>query len=95
MGADGVVQRRQEESDDYCTAVRRGGLGAEHERYHDTEYGFPLETDTELFGRLVLEINQAGLSWTTILNKQDISHRAYGGYDFDVWRGSVMRTRRG
>ena len=31
--------------------------------YHDEKYGFPIEDDNELFGRLLLEINQAGLSW--------------------------------
>ena len=32
---------------------------------------FPFTDDNELFARLVLEINQAGLSWTTILKKKD------------------------
>ena len=35
--------------------------------YHDTEYGFPIEHDHEFLERLVLELNQAGLSWLTIL----------------------------
>ena len=42
-----------------------------HRDYHNNHYGFPLESDDELFCRLVLEINQAGLSWTTILKKKD------------------------
>lgn len=66
----------------YCDVVRQG-IGEQHRLYHDTEYGFPLGTDAELFGRLLLEINQAGLSWTTILNKKDNFHRAYAGYDID------------
>ena len=45
--------------------------------YHDTQYGFPILDDDELFGRLILEINQAGLSWTTILNKQENFRKAY------------------
>ncbi|MBS1578254.1 MAG: DNA-3-methyladenine glycosylase I [Bacteroidetes bacterium] len=45
--------------------------------YHDEHYGFPIEDDNELFGRLILEINQAGLSWTTILNKQENFRKAY------------------
>jgi DNA-3-methyladenine glycosylase I len=45
--------------------------------YHDTQYGFPLENDDLLFERLVLEINQAGLSWITILKKADDFRRAY------------------
>ncbi len=52
-----------------------------HRDYHDHQYGFPLYDDNELFCRLVLEINQAGLSWTTILNKQENFRRAYQGFD--------------
>ena len=55
-----------------------------HGPYHDREYGFPLETDTDLFERLVLEINQAGLSWLTILRKREAFRRAYAGFDPDV-----------
>jgi len=55
-----------------------------HGPYHDTEYGFPLTADNELFERLVLEINQAGLSWLTILKKRDAFRRAYDGFDIDV-----------
>lgn len=66
----------------YCEAVRNG-IGEQHRIYHDTEYGFPLREDAELFGRLVLEINQAGLSWTTILNKKDNFRQAYADFDID------------
>ncbi|MFW6293484.1 MAG: DNA-3-methyladenine glycosylase I [Spirochaetota bacterium] len=52
-----------------------------HRVYHDHEYGFPIADDNELFGRLILEINQAGLSWTTILKKQENFRAAYAGYD--------------
>ncbi|MHB1170780.1 MAG: DNA-3-methyladenine glycosylase I, partial [Longimicrobiales bacterium] len=55
-----------------------------HQPYHDNDYGFPLETDAELFERLVLEINQAGLSWLTILNKRERFHVAYDGFDIDI-----------
>lgn len=55
-----------------------------HGPYHDTEYGFPLRSDAELFERLVLEINQAGLSWLTILRKRDGFRRAYSGFDIDA-----------
>jgi len=48
--------------------------------YHDTEYGFPIDSDDELFGRLILEINQAGLSWTTILNKKENFRKAYKNF---------------
>ena len=64
----------------YCEAAADHPL---HKIYHDQEYGFPLEKDSALFERLVLEINQAGLSWTTILNKKDNFHRAYDGFDID------------
>jgi DNA-3-methyladenine glycosylase I len=49
--------------------------------YHDTEYGFPLQDDNLLFERLILEINQAGLSWITILKKADNFRKAYDGFD--------------
>lgn len=48
--------------------------------YHDTQYGFPLQEDNLLFERLVLEINQAGLSWITILKKADHFRKAYHGF---------------
>lgn len=56
----------------------------EHGPYHDEEYGFPLVGDSELFMRLVLEINQAGLSWLTILKKKENFRRAFEGFDLDV-----------
>ncbi|MCB0078552.1 MAG: DNA-3-methyladenine glycosylase I [Anaerolineales bacterium] len=52
-----------------------------HGPYHDAVYGFPLTDDNRLFERLVLEINQAGLSWLTILKKQAGFRRAYDGFD--------------
>ena len=53
----------------YCEFVATVEDDNVHRVYHDTQYGFPIESDNELFGRLVLEINQAGLNWTTILKK--------------------------
>ena len=66
-----------------------------HGPYHDTEYGFPLRTDAELFERLILEINQAGLSWLTILKKREAFTRAYRGFDPAVVArfGARGRTR--
>lgn len=52
-----------------------------HGPYHDTEYGFPLRDDAGLFERMILEINQAGLSWETILRKREHFRRAYDGFD--------------
>jgi DNA-3-methyladenine glycosylase I len=51
-----------------------------HGPYHDREYGFPLRSDDELFERLTLEINQAGLSWLTILKKRERFRAAYHGF---------------
>jgi DNA-3-methyladenine glycosylase I len=55
-----------------------------HGPYHDQEYGFPLRDDNQLFERLVLEINQAGLSWLTILKKREGFRQAYNQFDIDV-----------
>jgi len=52
-----------------------------HKIYHDTEYGFWIDDDNKLFERLILEINQAGLSWTTILNKKANFKKAYDSFD--------------
>jgi DNA-3-methyladenine glycosylase I len=54
-----------------------------HGPYHDHEYGFPLDGDDELLERLALEINQAGLSWLTILKKRDAFRAAFHGFDVD------------
>ncbi|HXQ33254.1 MAG TPA: DNA-3-methyladenine glycosylase I, partial [Anaerolineales bacterium] len=51
--------------------------------YHDTQYGFPLKDDNLLFERLILEINQAGLSWITILRKAENFRKAYHKFDID------------
>jgi len=56
---------------------------AVHGPYHDREYGFPLCDDAALFERLVLEINQAGLSWLTILQKRERFVASYDGFDLD------------
>lgn len=55
-----------------------------HGPYHDTEYGFPARDEAVLFERLVLEINQAGLSWLTILKKREAFRAAYAGFDVDT-----------
>ncbi len=54
-----------------------------HGSYHDTEYGFPQTGESELFERLILEINQAGLSWETILRKREGFRKAYSGFAVD------------
>ncbi len=55
-----------------------------HGPYHDHEYGFPLTDEAKLFGRLMLEVNQAGLSWLTILKKQETLRTAYEGWNVDL-----------
>jgi DNA-3-methyladenine glycosylase I len=54
-----------------------------HGDYHDREYGFPVSDETVLFERLVLEINQAGLSWELMLKKRENFRAAYDGFDVD------------
>lgn len=49
--------------------------------YHDTEWGVPVHDDVELFERLALESFQAGLSWSTILNKRENFRVAFRGFD--------------
>lgn len=68
----------------YCAAIE--GMKPEsrrelHKNYHDNHYGFPIHDDNELFGRLIMEINQAGLSWETILKKEESFRKAYDNFD--------------
>jgi DNA-3-methyladenine glycosylase I len=51
--------------------------------YHDTEWGEPVRDDRQLFGKLVLDGFQAGLSWAIILRKRDAFVRAFDGFDPD------------
>jgi DNA-3-methyladenine glycosylase I len=62
-----------------------------HGPYHESEYGFPNADERALFERLVLEINQAGLSWLTILKKREAFKAAYA--DFDVDRVAAFKAR--
>ncbi len=67
----------------YCEFTK--DLPQEHpdRQYHDMEYGFPVNDDDELFGRLILEINQAGLSWSTILKKASNFREAYDQFSVE------------
>ena len=71
----------------YCTFVKEGTPETPdarlHQQYHDHHYGFPIEDDHELFGRLLLEINQAGLSWTLMLRKQENFRKAYSHFSIE------------
>ena len=51
----------------YCDFAPGDAL---HGPYHDGEYGFPARDEAVLFERLILEINQAGLSWALMLKKR-------------------------
>lgn len=48
--------------------------------YHDNEWGIPVHDDIHLFEMLVLEGNQAGLSWLTVLKKRDNYRKAFDGF---------------
>jgi DNA-3-methyladenine glycosylase I len=57
-------------------------LGSEpYIRYHDEQWGHPVHDDRLLFEFLILEGAQAGLSWSTILNKREAYRRAFSGFD--------------
>ena len=70
-----------ENSNLYCEFVQNLPSDNVHRIYHDTEYGFPVNSDNELFGRLVLEINQAGLSWDIILKKKMSFKKAFSNFN--------------
>jgi len=69
----------------YCTYIPGMAEPARslHKNYHDHHYGFPVHNDNELFGRLIMEINQAGLSWETILKKEAGFRKAYDHFDIE------------
>ncbi len=66
---------------DYCNTHPEDTF---NKTYHDTEYGFPLKDDNLLFERFILEINQAGLSWITILKTADNFRKAYDGFQIET-----------
>src|SRR5262245_27523842 len=71
VGADGKRRCR------WCSAT------PEYVAYHDTEWGFPVSDDRELFEKLSLEGFQSGLSWRTILAKRENFRAAFRNFDFD------------
>ena len=75
----------------YCEAIITMDKNNLHRIYHDNFYGFPIEDDNELFERLILEINQAGLSWSTILNKQQNFKKAYK--DFNIKKVASFKEK--
>ena len=75
-------------------AVKRcfGGDSPLYQRYHDQEWGVPVHDDRTLFEFLVLEGAQAGLSWSTILNKRENYRRLFE--DFDPQRVARFTPKR-
>ena len=67
------------------TSVKRckwaEGQSPDYVRYHDEEWGVPVYDDRTQFEFLVLEGAQAGLSWSTILNKREGYRKAFAGFD--------------
>jgi DNA-3-methyladenine glycosylase I len=68
----------------YCEYSNTHPEDVFNKTYHDKEYGFPLKDDNLLFERLILEVNQAGLSWITILKKAEHFRKAY--HNFEIAR---------
>ena len=71
----------------YCTYCNALPIDHVDRIYHDTVYGRSCTDDRELFGRLILEINQAGLSWHTILKKSHSIRIAYANYNIEIVAG--------
>jgi DNA-3-methyladenine glycosylase I len=73
----------------YCEYIKTisGDLLDLHKEYHDNHYGFPIESDDELFERLMFEINQAGLNWILILKKQHNFRKAFDNYQIEKVAG--------
>lgn len=67
----------------YCEFTKDLDESHPHRIYHDELYGFPISSDNELFGRLILEINQAGLNWLTILKKENNFRKAFDNFEID------------
>ena len=65
---------------EYVITLRKENL---HKIYHDNHYGFPILSDNEIFGKLILEINQAGLSWTTIQKKQNNFRASFSNFNIE------------
>ncbi len=59
------------------------GVGLNYIEYHDKEWGVPVHDDRTQFEFLILEGAQAGLSWSTILNKRDGYRKAFAEFDVE------------
>jgi DNA-3-methyladenine glycosylase I len=67
----------------YCEFTKDLNENHLDKKYHDKRYGFPTTSDDEFFGRLVLEINQAGLSWSLMLKKENNFKKAFDDFSID------------
>lgn len=65
----------------YCSYCREQEKDSIHRWYHDVVYGKMSKNDNELFGRLIMEINQAGLSWDIVLQKYQGIKEAYAQFE--------------
>ena len=65
----------------YCSYCREQEKDSIHRWYHDVVYGKMSKNDNELFGRLIMEINQAGLSWDIVLQKYQGIKKAYAQFE--------------
>ena len=80
----------------YCEYIKTLAQGEKkdlHKNYHDNHYGFPLHDDNELFGRLILEINQAGLNWLIILKKEMAFRKAFSNFDIGKVAAYTQKDR--
>src|SRR5205807_3041746 len=77
-GLDGIAR-----DEDGVARCWWGASTPEYCRYHDTEWGFPVDNDVRLFEKLSLEGFQSGLSWLTILRKREAFRRAFADFDFE------------
>jgi len=76
-----------------CAWVAKAG--PLYRQYHDDEWGVPVHNDRRLFEFLILEGAQAGLSWSTILNKRAHYRRAYDNFDVRmIARYNAAKVRR-
>ena len=78
---------------EYIETLPEGQKRDLHKNYHDNHYGFPLHDDNELFGRLILEINQAGLNWEIILKKEQSFRKAFSNFDVKKVAGYREKER--
>ena len=91
----GIISICMDTPKSYCSFVNSltNGQGRHHKIYHE-RYGFPIKKDNDLFGLLLLEINQAGLSWDTILKKENNFRKAYSGFSVRKIAAYTSRDRR-